>query len=116
MSFSQVVLIGYLGADPELKYTKNQNPVVTLSVGVSELPKKPGDDNPTKTHWHKCRRWGLKAEAHKTQLKKSDKVFIKGELVYDTWTDKSGIKHKDAIIEIEHLEKMYYENITIDLN
>ena len=117
MSFSQTILIGHLGADPELRYTKNQNPVVNLSVGVSErLPFNAPKDRKAKTFWHKCRRWGLQAESHSTKLKKGDKVFIKGTLVYDVWEDKSGYKHKDAIVEIEHLEKMYFENVTIDMN
>jgi single-strand DNA-binding protein len=117
MSFSQIVIIGHLGADPDLRYTKNQNPVVNMSIGVSEnLPMSAPKDKKPKTYWHKTRRWGLQAENHSTQLKKGDKVFIKGTLVYDVWEDKSGFKHKDAIIEIEHLEKMYYENVTIDMN
>jgi len=117
MSFSEITIIGYLGADPELKYTKNQNAVMTISVGASERIKlsDPKDKKP-KTYWHKCRRWGQSAEQNKTFLKKGDKVFIKGHLVYDTWEDKAGRNHKDAVIEIDYLEKMHYENITINLN
>jgi single-strand DNA-binding protein len=116
MSFSQIILIGHLGADPELKYTKNQNPVLTISVGVPERmkPTDPKDKQP-KTYWHKCRRWGLSAENSATLLKKGDKVFLKGHLIYESWEDKTGRHHKDAIIEIEYLEKMHYENITINL-
>lgn len=114
MSMSQIILVGYLGIEPELKYTKNQTPVLNLSIGVSELPR----DNSkakAKTHWHKCRRWGKIAESNKAQLSKGDKVFIKGILVYDQWEDKNGYKHKVAVIEIEQLEAMKYENITIDM-
>lgn len=116
MSFSQIIIIGHLGADPELRYTKNQNPVLNMSVGVSEnLPPTAPKDKKPKTHWHKCRRWGLAAENLGVILKKGDKVFIKGNLVYDVWEDKMGNKHKDAYIEVEHLEKMYYEHVSIDL-
>lgn len=116
MSFSETLIIGHLGAEPELKYTKNQNPILTMSIGVSERVKStdPKDKKP-KTHWHKCRRWGLQAENSANFLKKGDKVFIKGHLVYDTWEDKAGRHHKDAVIEIDYLEKMHYENITINL-
>lgn len=117
MSFSETTLIGHIGTDPELKYTKNQIPVLTLSIGVNERlkPSTPKEVKP-KTYWHKCRRWGKNAEQNKTLLNKGDKVFIKGHLIYDTWEDKTGRHHKDAIIEIDYLEKMYYENITINLN
>lgn len=117
MSFSQIVLIGHIGNDPDLRYTKNQTAVVNFPVGVPErLSLQSAKDREPKTFWHKCRRWGKAAEQHKNSLKKGDKVFIKGTLVYDSWQDKADRWHKDAIIEIEHLEKMYYENISIDLD
>jgi len=117
MSFSQIVIIGHIGNEPELKYTKNQTPVLTLSIGVPDkLSPNANSETKPKTHWHKCRRWGKLAEQVKPSLKKGDKLFIKGTLVYDSWQDKKGIYHKDAIIEIEHIEKMYFENMTIDLD
>jgi single-strand DNA-binding protein len=117
MSFSQIVIIGHIGNVPELKYTKNQVALLNISVGVPGRisPNAPKDIKP-KTHWHKCRRWGQIAEDTKPSLKKGDKVFIKGTLIYDSWEDKKGQFHKDAVIEIEHLEKMYFENISIDLD
>jgi len=117
MSYSQIILIGHLGADPDLKYTKNQKPILNISVGVNQrLPMSAPKDQKPKTYWHKCRRWGERAQVDQTMLKKGDKVFIKGNLIYDIWEDKAGRNHKDAVVEIEFLEKMYYENITIDLN
>ena len=90
MSFSEITLIGFLGSEPELKYTKNNTPVLTISVGVSERLKAtaPKDLKP-KTFWHKCRRWGKYAESNQTSLKKGDEVFIKGHLVYDSWEDRA---------------------------
>ena len=117
MSFSQVIIIGHLGSDPELRYTKNQNAVVTFSVGVPEkLSYNAPKDKKPRTYWHKCRRWGKLAEQHQTMLKKGDKVFIKGTIVYESWEDKANRWHKDTIIEIEHLEKMYFEKMTIDID
>ncbi len=117
MSFSQTVIIGHIGVDPIMKYTKNQKAVLNLSVGVSGTisPDAPIEQKP-KTHWHKCRIWGARAEKHAPSLKKGDKVFIKGTLIYESWQDQTKKWHKDAIIEIEHLEKMYFEKITIDLD
>jgi single-strand DNA-binding protein len=116
MSFSQVIIIGHLGASPELKYTKNKVAILTLSVGTKERLRPSDDINKVaKTYWHKCQLWGKLAESFDTQLSKGDKVFIKGELTYDLWEDKSGRKHKDAILTVQHIEKMYYQNVTIDL-
>lgn len=117
MSFSQIVIIGHIGNVPELSYTKNQKAVLNISVGVSEiLPSHMPAEVKPKTHWHKCRKWGKSAESMSPSLKKGDKVFIKGTLIYDSWEDRTGKWHKNAIIEIEHLEKMYFENISIDLD
>ena len=76
MSFSQIIIVGHLGADPELKYTKTQTPVINLSVGSHERlrPTDPKDKKP-KTYWHKCRKFGKLAETYKSMLKKGDKVF-----------------------------------------
>lgn len=116
MSFSEITIIGYLGSEPELKYTKNQKAVLNLSVGVGERIKRSDPKTKkAKTYWHKCRRWAEQAENSKAQLKKGDKVFIKGHLLYETWEDKAGRHHKDAVIEIDYLEKMFFENITINL-
>ena len=117
MSYSQIILRGHLGADPEIRYTKNETAILNMSVGVAQRQSMntPKDIKP-KTYWHKCRRWGENAKRDQTMLKKGDKVFIKGNLIYDTWEDKAGRNHKDAVVEIEYLEKMYYENVTIDLN
>lgn len=117
MSFSQIVIIGHIGNTPELKYTKNQKAVLNISVGVSErLPEQVPKETRPKTYWHKCRKWGKSAERLQPSLKKGDKVFIKGTLIYESWQDRVGTWHKNAIIEIEHLEKMYFENISIDLD
>jgi single-strand DNA-binding protein len=116
MSMSQVIIIGHLGVTPELRYTKNSTAVLTLSIGVSEKlkPTDPKEKQP-KTFWHKCRLWGNYASSMAPQLKKGDKIFVKGTLIYDAWEDKAGRHHKDAIVEVETLEKMYFENITIDM-
>ncbi|MBD65802.1 MAG: hypothetical protein CME62_11385 [Halobacteriovoraceae bacterium] len=117
MSFSQTLIIGHLGANPEMKYTKSSKAILTFSVGVAEYlpPSAPKDQKP-KTHWHKCRVWDKRAETLQPQLKKGDKVFVKGTLVYDTWQDKANNWHKDALIDVHYLEKMYFENISIDLD
>ncbi len=116
MSFSEIILIGHIGNDPTLRYTKNQTAILNISVGVPEKlsPRSPKEQKP-KTYWHRCRKWGKTAETLQPMLKKGDKVFLKGTLIYDNWQDKMGNFHKDAIVEIDHLEKMYFENISIDL-
>ena len=67
MSFSEITIIGFLGADPEVKYTKSNTAVLTISVGVSERLKATAPkDIKAKTYWHKCRRWGKQAENNQT--------------------------------------------------
>ena len=117
MNFSQIIIMGHIGNVPELKYTKNQKAILNISVGVSEvIPAHMPKDTKPKTHWHKCRKWGKAAESLQPSLKKGDKVFIKGTLIYESWEDRTGTWHKNAIVEIEHLEKMYFEHISIDLD
>lgn len=66
-----ILFIGRLGKDPELKYTKNQNPVCYLSVAEN-------DKKEQKTTWHKVVVWGKQAELASQYLKKGNEVFVQG--------------------------------------
>src|SRR5215510_1602090 len=91
-SVNKVILIGNLGADPEIRRTQDGRPVANLSVATSENWRdKATGERREKTEWHRvvifneplCR----VAEQY---LKKGSKVYLEGALQTRKWQDQSG--------------------------
>ena len=102
---NNVILVGNLGSDAELKYTQNQTPVANFSLATT---KKWGDkDNKKeKTIWHTVNVWGKYAENIYQYLKKGQKVAISGEIDENKWEDKDGNKRSRIIIIAQEIEFM----------
>lgn len=85
-----VQLIGYLGRDPETKYTKNGNTVTSFSVAVGETWKDRSGDKQERTEWFNIESWGKLAEICETYLHKGAQVYIRGKNVTSEWEDDAG--------------------------
>jgi single-strand DNA-binding protein len=86
------MIIGNLGADPEVRSTNNGSRVATLSVATSRQWTGQGGDKQEKTEWHRVICWNNKgsglADIAEKYLKKGDKVYIEGRVEYRTWEDR----------------------------
>ena len=91
-SVNKVILIGNLGADPELRYTPTGNTVATFSIATSEKWKDSGGNQQEKTEWHRCVAWRRTAEVASEYLAKGRPVYIEGKLQNRSWEDKNGKK------------------------
>ncbi len=91
-SLNKVMLIGNLGADPEVRSTNNGSRVATLSVATSRQWTGQGGEKQEKTEWHRVICWNNKgsglADIAEKFLKKGDKVYIEGRVEYRTWEDR----------------------------
>lgn len=91
-SVNKVILIGNLGADPEVRHTQDGRPIVNLRVATSESwrDKKSGERR-EKTEWHRVVIFneGL-ANIAEQYLKKGSKVYLEGQLQTRKWQDQSG--------------------------
>jgi len=91
-SLNKVMLIGNLGADPEVRSTNNGSRVATLSVATSRQWTGQGGEKQEKTEWHRVICWNNKgsglADIAEKFLKKGDKVYIEGRIEYRTWEDR----------------------------
>lgn len=91
---NKVMLIGNLGADVELRYMPNGNPVTTISVATSKRWKdKKSGEKKEHTEWHKVCLFNHSAEFTGKFLKKGSKVYIEGELRTQKWADAQGVDH-----------------------
>lgn len=88
---NKVILIGNLGADPEVKYMPSGNAVANLRLATDESYKdrQTGQLVP-KTEWHRVVLFGKVAEVAGQYLKKGSKVYIEGRLQTRKWQDQGG--------------------------
>ena len=91
-SVNKVILIGNLGADPELKYTPSQRPLCNLRIATTEVYKDKSGQRQEKTEWHRVTVWGDQAENCNKYLAKGRSVYVEGRLQTRTY-DKDGQKH-----------------------
>ena len=91
-SVNKVILIGNLGADPELKYTPSQRPLCNLRIATTEVYKDKSGQRQEKTEWHRVTVWGDQAENCNKYLAKGRSVYIEGRLQTRSY-DKDGQKH-----------------------
>jgi len=88
---NQVVLVGRVGAAPELRTTKNGKAVVNFSLATKRPIRTPeGWDNVTE--WHRVVAWEKKAEWVANRLQKGDPAVVSGNIRYSSWTDEAGVK------------------------
>jgi single-strand DNA-binding protein len=84
---NKVILIGNLGADPEVRYTQSGTAVATFRVATTERYKKDGETKET-TEWHRVVAWDRLGEICGEYLSKGSKVYIEGKLQTRKWEDK----------------------------
>lgn len=92
-SINEVLILGRLGQDPELKYTTSGAPVATISIATNESWKdKESEEWQEKTEWHQVILWGRLAEIADEYMGKGDKALIRGRLQTRKY-DKDGVEH-----------------------
>ena len=88
---NKVLILGNLGSDPEIKYTKAGDPVANISIATSESWKdKNSGDLQEKVEWHRVVMFSRLAEIAEQYLKKGSKVFVEGKLQTRKWQDQEG--------------------------
>ena len=91
-SVNKVILIGNLGADPELKYTPSQRPLCNLRIATTDVYKDKAGVRQEKTELHRVTVWGDQAENCNKYLAKGRSVYVEGRLQTRSY-DKDGQKH-----------------------
>lgn len=85
-SLNKVTLIGRLGKDPELRYTKDQTPFARFSLATSETFTSGGEKR-EKTEWHNLVVWGRQAEIAGRYLRKGKQIYVEGRIEYRDYDD-----------------------------
>jgi len=91
MSINKVILIGRLGADPEIRYTLDGRPVATFRIATNEVRIRNGEKE-ILTEWHRIVAFGRLAEICGEYLSKGSQVYIEGRLRTRKFEDRQGIQ------------------------
>src|SRR5210317_1652265 len=86
---NKVILIGNLGADPEVRYAQNGTAVANFRIATTETWKKEGEKE-EQTEWHRVVTFGRLAEICGEYLSKGSKVYIEGRIQTRKWEDRDG--------------------------
>lgn len=88
------MLIGNVGAEPEIKYIEQSTPVASIRLATTErgYTLENGTQVPDQTEWHTVILWRKQAELVERYVHKGDKLFIEGKIRTRTYDDRQGIK------------------------
>jgi single-strand DNA-binding protein len=89
---NKVILVGRLGADPEVKYTPAGRAYANFNVATNAVWKDQDGNQKDRTDWHRVVAWGKLAEIIGEYLKKGSSVYLEGRLQTRSWDDANGVK------------------------
>jgi len=89
-SFNKITIVGYLGRDPELRYTPQGTPVCNFSIATTERRKDKSGEAQDLTTWFRVTFWGRQAEVASQYLTKGKQVYVEGRLSQSEWQDREG--------------------------
>lgn len=87
---NKVTLIGHIGADPEIRYTQEGNPVATFNIATTERWTDKSGQKQESTEWHRIVAWRRLADICGEYLHKGYKVYIEGKIQTRKWQDQNG--------------------------
>ena len=107
-SVNKVILIGNVGADPEVRYLDRGVAIATFNLATTErgYTMQNGTQVPDVTEWHSIVLWRNLAEWAQQNLRKSMKVYIEGKLKTRSWEKDGQIRRKTEVIA-ENIQILY---------
>jgi single-strand DNA-binding protein len=91
---NKVILIGRLGADPEMRYTADGTPVATFRIATTETRKNKDGTRVDQTEWHRIVAWRKLGEISGEYLKKGRLVYVEGRIQSREFEGRDGVKRK----------------------
>ena len=89
---NKVILIGNLGADPELRFTQGGQAVLNMRLATTSSFQNKSGERQERTDWHTVSLWGARAEGLHKILSKGKSIGVEGRIQYRSWEDRDGNK------------------------
>ena len=103
-SVNKVILLGNLGADPELRYTTGGSAVTELRLATNRRFKSRDGEWKDDTQWHRVVVWAKQAENCKEYLSKGSQCFVEGRLQTRQWEDRDGNKRYTTEVVADNVQ------------
>jgi single-strand DNA-binding protein len=104
MSFNKITIVGYLGRDPELRYTPQGTAVCNFSVATTEKRKNARGEQEEHTIWFRVTTWGRQAELAAEYLAKGRQIYVEGRLRLEQYTDRDGNPRTSAEVNASDIQ------------
>lgn len=101
---NKVILIGRLGADPEIRYTNNGGAVANFNLATNESWMDKSGQKQERTEWHRVVVWGKLGELCGQYLSKGRQAFVEGRLQTREWQDKEGGKRYTTEVVAQNIQ------------
>lgn len=93
-SVNKAILVGYLGRDPEVRYTPSGTAVANFTIATTENWTNKEGQKESHTEWHRIVAWGRLGEICGEYLSKGRLVYIEGRIKTNEWEDQEGNKRQ----------------------
>ncbi|MDW8288330.1 MAG: single-stranded DNA-binding protein, partial [Flammeovirgaceae bacterium] len=93
-NLNKVILIGNLGADPEIKHFEGDKMLANVRIATTESYRDKNNIKHEVTEWHDVELWDNLAKVVAQYVRKGDTIYIEGKIKSDTWTDEQGNNRK----------------------
>ena len=103
---NKVILVGNLGADPEIRYTADGTAVATFRIATSRKWTNKEGERVVQTEWHRIVAWRRLGEICAQYLSKGKQVYVEGRLQTRSWEGKDGSKRWTTEIVAENLQML----------
>lgn len=102
---NKVILMGYVGRDPEIRYIETR-PMAAFSLATTERARRSasGAEIPERTEWHNIVMFDAQAEIAEKYIRKGTRLLIEGKLRYRIWQDRNAIKHNITEIYVDNFD------------
>ncbi|KXU38252.1 hypothetical protein AXE65_02345 [Ventosimonas gracilis] len=105
-NLNKVMLMGYLGREPEVRQFEDGNSIAIVSLATNEHWKNKEGEPQERTEWHALVFSGRLAEIAKDYLTKGSPIFIEGRLRTRKWEDDNGTAHYTTQVHVDHLQML----------
>ena len=106
---NKVILIGNVGADPEVRYLEGGTAVANLRLATTERYKNKNGENIDQTEWHNIVLWRGLAEIVEKYVHKGMRLYIEGRIRTRSWDDQSGNKRYTTEIWADNMQMLSYK-------
>ncbi|MDE7380938.1 MAG: single-stranded DNA-binding protein [Muribaculaceae bacterium] len=101
MSVNKVILLGYVGQDPELSYPEKDRAIARFSLATNE---RQGTSGVETTEWHRLICFDRNASFAERYVRKGTRLYVEGKIKYREYEDKFHVSRRIAEIHVERFE------------